>query len=271
MKPQPYTQEELDFIRIGYGKMRVPDLTRAFNKRFSQSKTPSQIKSTISRHKFKCGRPTGSAVGERRKYTPVKLVFLQEHYPSMDINQLTRAFNEAFGEEKTPGQIRSTCKRYKIRSGRNGCFKKGNKPWITGTKGKIKPNSGTFRKGRVPANIKPIGHERLCSKNGYWLVKTNEVNPYTGARGFYRAKHVVIWEEANGPVPEGHILRFRDGDQTNCVLENLMLVTRAEHIHLTRLGYTEAPEELKPTVALLAKVEIKQFELVKQKEDVQNV
>jgi hypothetical protein len=38
-----------------------------------------------------------------------------------------------------------------------------------------------------------------------------------------------VWREANGEIPEGYIVRFRDGDQMNCELSNLMLVSTAEN------------------------------------------
>lgn len=40
--------------------------------------------------------------------------------------------------------------------------------------------------------------------------------------------HQLIWQEAHGPIPPGHVLTFRDGDRANCRLDNLELVTRRE-------------------------------------------
>lgn len=44
----------------------------------------------------------------------------------------------------------------------------------------------------------------------------------------YIVLHRVIWEEANGPIPAGHMLTFKDRDRTNCQLKNLELVRRGE-------------------------------------------
>lgn len=38
--------------------------------------------------------------------------------------------------------------------------------------------------------------------------------------------HRMIWEEANGPVPETHVVRVKDGNYTNMVPENLELVPK---------------------------------------------
>lgn len=46
--------------------------------------------------------------------------------------------------------------------------------------------------------------------------------------------HVVVWEEANGPVPKGMIVVFKDGDTMNVTLENLEIITRQEAAARTR-------------------------------------
>ena len=40
--------------------------------------------------------------------------------------------------------------------------------------------------------------------------------------------HRWVWEHFNGPVPEGHLVRFKDGDRWNWRIENLELVTPRE-------------------------------------------
>jgi hypothetical protein len=41
--------------------------------------------------------------------------------------------------------------------------------------------------------------------------------------------HVWVWEQANGPVPDGFQLHHRDGDKANNDLANLELVTPTDH------------------------------------------
>ncbi len=254
-----YTSEQLAFLRDGYKAMRIPELTVAFNERFGLDKTERGIKSALNNHSITCGRPVGCAVGERRTYTDEQLAFLSEHYPKMAKPEMVKAFNAKFGESKTVAQIKVTLANYKIHSGRTGCFEKGQKPWNSGTKGVCKPNSGSFQKGAVPGNIKLLGHERICSKDGYVLVKISERNPYTGAVTRYRGKHLAVWEAANGPVPEGHVLRFLDGDKLNCALSNLELISKVENLHLNQLGYSDAPKQLKPTIKALAQLRVVTF------------
>ncbi|KAA0944169.1 HNH endonuclease [Sporosarcina sp. ANT_H38] len=39
-------------------------------------------------------------------------------------------------------------------------------------------------------------------------------------------KQRLIWKNAYGPIPNGHVVIFGDGNQCNCELNNLVLVSR---------------------------------------------
>ena len=41
--------------------------------------------------------------------------------------------------------------------------------------------------------------------------------------------HVYVWEQVNGPVPDGHVVHHRDHNKRNNTLDNLQLMTHAEH------------------------------------------
>ncbi|MBU0969195.1 MAG: HNH endonuclease [Proteobacteria bacterium] len=183
----------------------------------------------------------------------------------MDIKAITKAFNNEFGTSKTEGAIKATLGRNKILSGRNGRFSKGNKPWNSGTKGKglTGPNSGSFKKGNLPANVKPIGHERIDNKDGYVWIKVPEANPYTGAPARYKQKHVHLYEQKNGPVPDGMVVIFKDGDRLNFDPENLATITRSELVRLNQFGYGRLPEELKPSALAMTQLKVKAFEMAK--------
>lgn len=193
------------------------------------------------------------------KYTAEQFALLRVWYSSMSVSELTPAFNAKFGTDRTQQQIKTYVHNHGIRSGRTGCFEKGSKPWNTGTKGLTKPNTGNFKKGGIPGNLKPLGAERICSKDGFVLVKIAEKNPYTEALTRYKHKHIVVWEQTHGPAPEGMVIAFRDGDKMNCDINNLMLISRAELLRLNQYNYKEAPEELKPSLLALTKLEVKVF------------
>lgn len=104
-------------------------------------------------------------------------------------------------------------------------FKKGIVPW---NKGKHTYAGGRsvatqFQKGR-PAhearNYVPIGTHRL-SKDGYLERKVTDDPSIFPARRWVGV-HRILWEEANGPIPEKHLVCFKPGQFTN-VLEKLTL------------------------------------------------
>lgn len=132
-----------------------------------------------------------------------------------------------------------------------GCFKNGNKPWNTGLKGVNGASNTTFKPGNTPPNRRPVGHERKCSKDGYWYVKVAE-----GLRQ-YRLKQRVIWEQHHGPIPPSHVIVFLDNNLDNFDIDNLALVSRGELAKLNKHEkWTTAPPEIKK--ALIAVVRLEQ-------------
>lgn len=57
----------------------------------------------------------------------------------------------------------------------------------------------------------------------YWYVWV--------ARNVRRTVHRMNWEKENGPIPPGHVIRFKDGNTMNCAIENLECISRKEQAH----------------------------------------
>jgi HNH endonuclease len=259
-----YSLEQLEFLRVGYLSMNVRGLTRAFNACFKADRTEVAIKSALGNHRITCGRAHKDRLKSRqRKFSEEQEQFIRDNYPGRSLVELAAMFKGRFENIKTNGQIKSFVDNHGINSGRTGCFEKGQKPWNTGTKGLTGANTGSFKKGHPPANRKPIGSERICSKDGFILIKIAERNPYTGFSTRWKHKHVHVWEQENGPVPKGMVVAFRDGDKLNTEPENLMLLSHAELLRLNQHGYKDVPDELKPSVLALVKLETKTFARIK--------
>ena len=242
--------------------MSVKELTEAFNNHFGLHKSRSEIHSTIKNNRLTCGRSTGEIQkGKSLLFTADQVQFIKGNYHLISRKDLTSELNRQFQCDFKVSQLVAFVKNHKIVSGRTGRFEQGSVSWNKGTKGLTSRNRTTFSAGSVPLNRKPIGSERICSKDGFILVKIAEPNPYTSAQTRYKHKHIWLWEQTYGPVPEGCCVAFRDANKLNCDLDNLMLVTRAELLRLNQLGYKEMPDELKPTVLMLSKVEVKRFSL----------
>ena len=83
------------------------------------------------------------------------------------------------------------------------------------------------------------------TKDGYIVVQVAEPNKHTGYHNSYQLKHRWIWEQANGPIPENHIISFKNGDKTDCRIDNLELITMAENAIRNKMSYSDLSEEIK--------------------------
>ena len=147
-------------------------------------------------------------------------------------------------------RIRSYYKNHRLKCGVDTRFQKGvrvsngcrNGIWFPGCE------KHWFKKGQKPASWVPVGTERI-RKNGYIWVKIAE--PKT-----WRMKQSVVWEAANGPVPKGHRLLFRDGNKLNCDLSNLMLLPDKARAVLNQSGLANVGEECIDTAIKLAEMKM---------------
>jgi hypothetical protein len=85
---------------------------------------------------------------------------------------------------------------------------------------------GAHTRGKPSPRALPVGAERIAKK-GRVQVKC--------ADGKWRYRARLVWEAANGPIPRGRIIHHDNEDPMDDRLENLLMVTRAEHaaIHST--------------------------------------
>lgn len=86
-----------------------------------------------------------------------------------------------------------------------------------------------FKKGSDPHNTQPIGYERV-TVDGYVEVKVRQLKDGDGKNKNFELKQRLIWEQKNGPIPDGGIIEFLDGDKLNFEDSNLVLRTRKENL-----------------------------------------
>lgn len=191
--------------------------------------------------------------GIRLVYTDEMVAFLHEH-KTMLREEMTALFNAKFGTNISRRVLNRKCERIGALTGRTGRIEKGNKPWNTGTKGLMKANVTTFKKGNKPCNVKPVGYERI-TKDGYIEVKISEPN-------VFEMKHRHIWQLAHGPIPKGHVIVFKNTNKQDCRIENLEIITRGELARLNQsYKHLVTPETNEACVAM-AKIKhrVHQFE-----------
>lgn len=250
-----YNKAMLEWLASHYVHMMLPELTAAFNKQFGQAKTVAQIKSCLANHKIRAGVKRNRTP---RRYQDNHLAFLQTHYRTLNLEQLTEAFNKEFPRFGADvNSIRACLRNHRIQSGRTGQFEKGQESWNKGQKGiNTGGEKGWFKSGAVPLNIKPLGSERV-NVDGYVEIKVDEPNPYTGHSTRYRPKHQVVWESEHGPIPDGHVVIFKDNNKLNCDIDNLKLVSRAQLVVLNKTGLIGVPAEVKDTAVLIVDLKLK--------------
>ena len=95
-------------------------------------------------------------------------------------------------------------------------------------KGKQRSPSTQFVSGARPTNLLPVGsvttrvrHKRRGDTRAW--VKVAEPN-------VWRERAVVVWESVNGPRPRGLVIHHINGDPLDDRPENLVALTRAEHV-----------------------------------------
>ena len=191
------------------------------------------------------------------KYTEAEQEFLHDFVPGHTYKEIVEAYNKRFDEPITLSRLKGYIANHKLNTGKTGRFEKGHTSY---NKGRHTPTVGRmaetqFKKGGLPHNTKPIGYERI-TKDGYIEVKIKMRPSHLNCNDNFVAKHHLVWEAANGPIPDGNIVVFLDGDRTNCSIENLALITRAEHLEITRRGLRSENSQLTKTGILVAKAGI---------------
>ena len=175
--------------------------------------------------------------------------FIRDHAPGMYNQDLAAMVNEKFGTNHTRASIADLKYQMGVRSGIDAGFKKGvhSSPATEWKKGHVPINKGTkgmfpncggatrFKKGQRPHNYRPLGTE-VKNSDGYWKVKVADPN-------IWKMKHVLVWEQEHGPVPEGMIVTFLDGNHDHCTPDNLALISMEANIRRNQMHlYGDTPE-----------------------------
>lgn len=184
-------------------------------------------------------------------------------------------FNERFDIQLTLFQLKGVLNRYKLKSGRTGHWKKGQPAWNKGKtwdeymspEGQENSRKTCFSAddrsiNKSNHNELPIGTER--EYRGYIIVKTNNSNRIPAYIG-WEFKHHVIYEQAHGKIPKGHIVIFANGNNRNFDIDNLVLVSRAELavINKNNLYFKNDADATKCGVSI-AKLMIRRKQLAKK-------
>jgi len=197
-----------------------------------------------------------------RLYPPKIEQFIANNYIEVESKELAVKINITFGTNYTVAQIKSYKSNHNLPSGFDSRFRVGRIPANKGKKGEYPKGceKGWFKKGQVPINHRPVGSERIESKDGYTLVKTAEHKKW-------ELKQHVVWREHGRSVKKGYKIMFLDGDKTNFNINNLTLISNEEMLIMNRHNLRYQKQELTVAGMLIAKVinkRNKQLKKIKQ-------
>ena len=189
--------------------------------------------------------------------------YLREITPGRHYKEIVELMNAKFEYEFNLGQIKAAIARHKLNTGFTGHFPKGNIPFNKGTKGLMKANKTSYKKGNIPQSYKPVGTERI-TKDGYTEIKVKDPN-------VWKLKHRLIYEEHYGEIPNGYVVMFLDRDKSNFDINNLILISRKQ-LRILNQNYLikDDPELTKSGIILadlLIKINEKDKEIKKNGED----
>lgn len=173
----------------------------------------------------------------RRAWTEEEKAFMYEYVPGHTRKEIHEEFCRRF-EPRPYNSVVAFAKNHHIRNGLDARFKKGQ---VSHNKGKkMSPEiykrckATMFSKGNRPVNTLPVGTELELS-DGYIWVKIDDID-HAKKNVNWRQKQRLIWEQHNGPVPDGCKIIFKDGNRRNFEIDNLACVSQEELSRLNLYG-----------------------------------
>lgn len=192
----------------------------------------------------------------RKPWTAAEIELLRRYYPDM----ITRAIADAL--DRTERQVYSKAASLglkkseaylasphacRLRRGDNvGAatrFEKGQTPWNKGKPFKAGGRSAEtqFKKGEMAGaaqrNYVPIGSLRVTKYGALEQKVTDDPGLYPAKR--WRPVAHLVWERERGPIPGGHIVRFKPGLHTviydEITVDRLECITKAENMRRNTL------------------------------------
>lgn len=256
-----YSKDQIEYVReIAPGRYNQ-EIVELFNAKFGTNATENQIRNIKTNRKIRSNVPRKRVTEDDGLFTKEQKDFIRAHAKGVFNQNLSDLVNDQFNLSTTAQQIKTWKRNHGLSSGLRGS--EGMAPPNKGTVGlhNVGGNETSFKPGQRPLNYKPVGSERICSKDGYVIIKVQDVGPWQKR---WRPKHKVLWEAEHGPVPKGHILLFLDGNKLNLSLDNLELITRSQLAVLNKNGLLQANADLNKLAIMIADLKLKISE--KQKE-----
>jgi len=155
-------------------------------------RTVQAIKTKLNETRFRNGAPEGIA-------TPPPFWSAEESRQLLELYSTLPALEVAKRLHRSTGSIRERLKTIRVQQSKRGLH---------------------VRKKFTH----PVGH-RAWDTHGTMWQKVSLTGP---RHQRWRHAHEMIWEEANGPIPDGYVVVFKNNDRSIVALDNLELITLSE-------------------------------------------
>lgn len=180
----------------------------------------------------------------RHTWTPDEISFLESN-----LHLSKKAIAAHIG--CTPDSVKNALRKNGLKLQSTGRYAPGNVPYYKGKKKpehiRMKGAATWFTKGNRPHNTKHVGYisvrKDAAGRQYFWIIVGDNQ---------YQHLHRYLWEREHGPVPPGHRIIFKDGNQGNCVIENLEMVTDQEAMR--RNSILRYPREIADAMRLIGKL-----------------
>src|SRR5687768_6662337 len=166
----------------------------------------------------------------KHKYTPEQVEAIRSRYPIEDTHKLADSLGLHFKQLNLKASAMGIKKTREYRSATNARV--------------AKEAPQAYQKGQSQAPMFPVGEIKKMRK-GYAIIKVAQPSSWMFL-------HHKIWIDANGPIPEGMYITFKDGNKENCTLENLDTISQKEL--LAKNSVHNLPPALKEIVMLRANI-----------------
>ncbi len=187
--------------------------------------------------------------------------YLRSIAPGKSSAELTEMINQHYGKRViSHKRLRNYLGNHGIKTGYYaGRFQKGQESFTKGKKQEDymspealeRAKATRFKPGHEPGNTKPVGTITQRA-DGYLYIKRADEGRYWDQ---WQPLQRYVWERHNGPIPDGMLITFKDGDPTNCDIDNLMLIDTATNAQLNMRGLRSTNPEATEAAASLVKLD----------------
>ena len=201
--PRAYTADELAWLRERYSSCGLRAVEDEFEERFGYRRTRQALACKAHQLGLHVSKASGVAKSgcERKVFwsrEPEMTAWMLAHDTGR-VGDTVDAFEAEFGFRLTKAQV-TLFRQTHGTSSRRGC----NNRWGDKTP--------------------PVGTERVSK--GYVVVKVAERPTVPGSKDNWPFKHVWLWEQEHGPLPDGWQVVFADKDRRNFAPENLVAIEK---------------------------------------------